>query len=128
MRHQNAGRHLGRTSSHRKAMFRNMAASLFRHEVIRTTLPKAKELRREAEPLITLAKADSVANRRLAFARLRDREIVTKLFTQLGPRFLKRPGGYLRILKCGFRPGDNAPMAIVELMDRPEEATAAAAS
>ena len=128
MRHQNAGRHLGRTSSHRKAMFRNMATSLFRHEVIRTTLPKAKELRREAEPLITLAKADSVANRRLAFARLRDREIVTKLFTQLGPRFLKRPGGYLRILKCGFRPGDNAPMAIVELMDRPEEANAAAAT
>ena len=128
MRHQNAGRHLGRTSSHRKAMFRNMATSLFRHEVIRTTLPKAKELRREAEPLITLAKADSVANRRLAFARLRDREIVTKLFTQLGPRFLKRPGGYLRILKCGFRPGDNAPMAIVELMDRPEEATSAAAT
>ena len=128
MRHQNAGRHLGRTSSHRKAMFRNMATSLFRHEVIRTTLPKAKELRREAEPLITLAKADSVANRRLAFARLRDREIVTKLFTELGPRFLKRPGGYLRILKCGFRPGDNAPMAIVELMDRPEEATAAAAT
>ena len=128
MRHQNAGRHLGRTSSHRKAMFRNMAASLFRHEVIRTTLPKAKELRREAEPLITLAKADSVANRRLAFARLRDREIVTKLFTQLGPRFLKRPGGYLRILKCGFRPGDNAPMAIVELMDRPEDAPAAAAT
>lgn len=121
MRHQNAGRHLGRTSSHRKAMFRNMAASLFRHELIRTTLPKAKELRREAEPLITLAKADSVANRRLAFARLRDREIVTKLFTQLGPRYLKRPGGYLRILKCGFRPGDNAPMAIVELMDRPQE-------
>ena len=121
MRHQNAGRHLGRTSSHRKAMFRNMAASLFLHEVIRTTLPKAKELRREAEPLITLAKADSVANRRLAFARLRDREIVTKLFTQLGPRFLKRPGGYLRILKCGFRPGDNAPMAIVELLDRPPE-------
>lgn len=128
MRHQNAGRHLGRTSSHRKAMFRNMATSLFRHEVIRTTLPKAKELRREAEPLITLAKADSVANRRLAFARLRDREIVTKLFTLLGPRFLKRPGGYLRILKCGFRPGDNAPMAIVELMDRPEEATATAAT
>jgi large subunit ribosomal protein L17 len=109
-------------------MFRNMAASLFRHEVIRTTLPKAKELRREAEPLITLAKADSVANRRLAFARLRDREIVTKLFTQLGPRFLKRPGGYLRILKCGFRPGDNAPMAIVELMDRPAADTSAAAT
>jgi large subunit ribosomal protein L17 len=125
MRHQNAGRHLGRTSSHRKAMFRNMAASLFRHEIIRTTLPKAKELRREAEPLITLAKSDSVANRRLAFSRLRDREIVTKLFTQLGPRFIKRPGGYLRILKCGYRPGDNAPMAIVELLDRPaEEVTA----
>lgn len=119
MRHQNAGRHLGRTSSHRKAMFRNMAASLFRHEVIRTTLPKAKELRREAEPLITLAKSDSVANRRVAFSRLRDRDVVTKLFTQLGPRFQKRPGGYLRILKCGYRPGDNAPMAIVELMDRP---------
>ena len=128
MRHQNAGRHLGRTSSHRKAMFRNMAASLFLHEVIRTTLPKAKELRREAEPLITLAKADSVANRRLAFARLRDREIVTKLFTQLGPRFLKRPGGYLRILKCGFRPGDNAPMAIVELLDRPPEDNVAVAT
>lgn len=124
MRHQNAGRHLGRTSSHRKAMFRNMAASLIQHEVIRTTLPKAKELRREAEPLITLAKSDSVANRRLAFNRLRDRDAVTKLFNQLGPRFLKRPGGYLRILKCGYRPGDNAPMAIVELLDRPE-ATAA---
>jgi large subunit ribosomal protein L17 len=124
MRHQNAGRHLGRTSSHRKAMFRNMAASLFHHEVIRTTLPKAKELRREAEPLITLAKADSVANRRLAFSRLRDRAAVTKLFTQLGPRFLERPGGYLRIMKCGFRPGDKAPMAIVELLDRPEEVEA----
>ncbi|MBM4227631.1 MAG: 50S ribosomal protein L17 [Gammaproteobacteria bacterium] len=122
MRHQNAGRHLGRTSSHRKAMFRNMAASLIQHEVIRTTLPKAKELRREAEPLITLAKSDSVANRRLAFNRLRDRDAVTKLFNQLGPRFLKRPGGYLRILKCGYRPGDNAPMAIVELLDRPETA------
>lgn len=122
MRHQNAGRHLGRTSSHRKAMFRNMAASLIQHEVIRTTLPKAKELRREAEPLITLAKSDSVANRRLAFNRLRDRDAVTKLFNQLGPRFLKRPGGYLRILKCGYRPGDNAPMAIVELLDRPEAA------
>jgi large subunit ribosomal protein L17 len=120
MRHQNAGRHLGRTSSHRKAMFRNMAASLFRHEVIRTTLPKAKELRREAEPLITLAKSDSVANRRVAFSRLRDRDVVTKLFAQLGPRYQKRPGGYLRILKCGYRPGDNAPMAIVELMDRPQ--------
>ncbi len=123
MRHQNAGRHLGRTSSHRKAMFKNMATSLFRHEVIRTTLPKAKELRREAEPLITLAKADSVANRRLAFSRLRDRDIVTKLFNQLGPRFLNRPGGYLRILKCGFRPGDKAPMAIVELLDRPATAS-----
>ena len=125
MRHQNAGRHLGRTSSHRKAMFRNMAASLIHHEVIRTTLPKAKELRREAEPLITLAKSDSVANRRLAFSRLRDRDAVTKLFNLLGPRFLKRPGGYLRILKCGYRPCDNAPMAIVELLDRPESAAEA---
>ncbi len=125
MRHQNAGRHLGRTSSHRKAMFKNMVVSLIHHEVIRTTLPKAKELRREAEPIITLAKADSVANRRLAFNRLRDRAAVTKLFTTLGPRYEKRPGGYLRILKCGFRPGDNAPMAIVELMDRPAEAEAA---
>ncbi len=121
MRHQNAGRHLGRTSSHRKAMFKNMAVSMIQHEIIRTTLPKAKELRREVEPLITLAKKDSVANRRLAFNRLRDRDAVTKLFTQLGPRFEKRPGGYLRVLKCGFRPGDNAPMAIVELMDRPAE-------
>jgi large subunit ribosomal protein L17 len=120
MRHKNAGRHLGRTSAHRKAMFRNMAASLIQHEIIRTTLPKAKELRREAEPLITLAKkADSVANRRLAFSRLRDRDAVTKLFNTLAPRYQRRPGGYLRILKCGFRPGDNAPMAIVELMDRP---------
>ena len=125
MRHQNAGRHLGRTSSHRKAMFKNMVVSLIRHEVIRTTLPKAKELRREAEPMITLAKLDSVANRRLAFNRLRDRDAVTKLFTTLGPRYQQRPGGYLRILKCGFRPGDNAPMAIVELMDRPAEAEAA---
>ena len=125
MRHQNAGRHLGRTSSHRKAMFKNMVVSLIHHEVIRTTLPKAKELRREAEPMITLAKADSVANRRLAFNRLRDRAAVTKLFNLLGPRFEKRPGGYLRILKCGFRPGDKAPMAIVELMDRPPEAEAA---
>lgn len=124
MRHQNAGRHLGRTSSHRKAMFKNMAVSMIQHEIIRTTLPKAKELRREVEPLITLAKSDSVANRRLAFNRLRDRDAVTKLFTQLGPRYVKRPGGYLRILKCGFRPGDNAPMAIVELMDRPAEASA----
>lgn len=119
MRHQNAGRHLGRTSSHRKAMFKNMAVSLIEHEIIRTTLPKAKELRREAEPLITLAKRDSVANRRLAFNRLRDRDAVTKLFTQIGPRFLTRPGGYTRILKCGFRPGDCAPMAFIELLDRP---------
>ena len=125
MRHQNAGRHLGRTSSHRKAMFKNMAGSMIQHEIIRTTLPKAKELRREVEPLITLAKKDSVANRRLAFNRLRDRDAVTKLFTQLGPRFEKRPGGYLRVLKCGFRPGDNAPMAIVELMDRPADAAPA---
>jgi large subunit ribosomal protein L17 len=125
MRHQNAGRHLGRTSSHRKAMFKNMTVSLIHHEIIRTTLPKAKELRREAEPLITLAKRDSVANRRLAFNRLRDRDAVTKLFTQLGPRFEKRPGGYLRVLKCGFRPGDNAPMAIVELLDRPADAAPA---
>lgn len=125
MRHQNAGRHLGRTSSHRKAMFKNMVVSLIRHEVIRTTLPKAKELRREAEPMITLARTDSLANRRLAFNRLRDRDAVTKLFNQLGPRYQKRPGGYLRILKCGFRPGDNAPMAIVELMDRPVDAVPA---
>ena len=119
MRHQNAGRHLSRTSSHRKAMFKNMAASLIHHEIIRTTLPKAKELRREAEPLITLAKVDSVANRRLAFTRLRDREAVTKLFNLLGPRFQTRPGGYTRILKCGFRPGDCTPMAFIELLDRP---------
>ncbi|ALG68573.1 50S ribosomal protein L17 [Beggiatoa leptomitoformis] len=122
MRHRNAGRQLSRNSSHRKAMFKNMAASLMRHEIIKTTLPKAKELRRVAEPLITLAKEDSVAKRRLAFARLRDREIVTKLFNELGPRYKERPGGYLRILKCGFRTGDKAPMAIVELVDRPETA------
>jgi len=119
MRHRESGRKLNRNSSHRKAMFRNMAASLFDHEVIRTTLPKAKELRRVAEPLITLAKQDSVANRRLAFDRLRNRGIVSKLFVELGPRYETRPGGYLRILKCGFRTGDNAPMAIVELVDRP---------
>ena len=119
MRHRYSGRHLSRTSSHRKAMFRNMAASLFEHEIIRTTLPKAKELRRTAEPLITMAKADSVANRRLAFARLRSRDAVTKLFNELGPRYAERPGGYLRILKCGLRPGDKAPMAYVELVDRP---------
>jgi large subunit ribosomal protein L17 len=122
MRHRKAGRKLNRTSSHRKAMMRNMAASLFTHELIRTTLPKAKELREVAEPLITLSKEDSVARRRLAFARLRDREVVTKLFNELGPRYQGRPGGYLRILKCGFRAGDNAPMAYIELVDRPEVA------
>ena len=122
MRHRHAGKQLNRTSSHRKAMFKNMAVSIMRHELIKTTLPKAKELRRVVEPLITLGKKDSVANRRLAFARLRDREIVTKLFNELGPRYKERPGGYLRILKCGFRQGDKAPMAIVELVDRPEEA------
>lgn len=122
MRHRESGRKLNRNSSHRKAMFRNMAVSLMDHEIIRTTVPKAKELRRVAEPLITMAKNDSVANRRLAFSRLRDRDIVTKLFNELGPRYKERPGGYLRILKCGFRPGDKAPMAIVELVDRPEDA------
>jgi large subunit ribosomal protein L17 len=120
MRHRHAGKSLSRTSSHRKAMFKNMAVSLIRHELIKTTLAKAKELRRVVEPLITLAKEDSVANRRLAFARLRDREMVTKLFNDLGPRYVNRPGGYLRILKFGFRNGDNAPMAVVELVDRPE--------
>lgn len=119
MRHRQSGRQLNRNSSHRKAMFSNMSTSLFRHEMIRTTLAKARELRRKAEPMITLAKTDSVANRRLAFSRLRDREIVTKLFNELGPRYQERPGGYLRILKCGFRPGDKSPMAIVELVDRP---------
>lgn len=121
MRHRLANRKLNRTSSHRLAMFSNMANSLLRHEVIRTTLPKAKELRRIAEPLITLGKKPSLANRRLAFARLRDREMVVKLFDELGPRFQNRNGGYLRILKCGFRAGDNAPMAIVELLDRPQQ-------
>lgn len=121
MRHRKSGRHLNRTSSHREAMFRNMSASLVRHEVIKTTLPKAKELRRVVEPLITLAKQDSVAKRRLAFARLRDRDSVTKLFGELGPRYRDRPGGYLRILKCGFRAGDRAPMAFVELVDRPKD-------
>lgn len=120
MRHRNAGKQLGRNSSHRKAMFSNMAACLFRYEAIRTTLPKAKELRRVAEPLITLSKNDSVANRRLAFSRLRDKQAVGKLFGELGPRYLYRSGGYLRILKCGSRPGDNATMAFVELMDRPQ--------
>ena len=125
MRHRKSGRKLGRNSSHRKAMFRNMATSLFRHETIKTTLPKAKELRRVAEPLITLAKEDGVANRRLAFARLRDKEVVGKLFNDLGPRFKERPGGYIRILKLGPRTGDAAPMALVMLVDGPVEATAA---
>ncbi|MHB1058170.1 MAG: 50S ribosomal protein L17 [Rhodanobacter sp.] len=120
MRHQKSGRKLNRTSSHREAMFKNMASSLIKHELIRTTLPKAKELRRVAEPLITLAKTDGVANRRLAFSRLRDKEAVGKLFVELGPRYKERPGGYLRILKCGFRDGDNAPMAYVELVGRPQ--------
>jgi large subunit ribosomal protein L17 len=116
-----SGRKLNRNSAHRKAMFRNMASSLFEHEIIKTTVPKAKELRRVAEPLITLAKEDSVAHRRQAFDRLRDRDAVTKLFNELGPRYVDRPGGYLRIMKCGFRPGDKAPMAFVELVDRPRE-------
>ena len=120
MRHRESGRKLNRNSSHRKAMFRNMAISLIEHEMIKTTLPKAKELRRIAEPLITMAKIDNVAKRRLAFSRLRDRNIVTKLFNELGPRYKERPGGYLRILKCGFRTGDKAAMAIVELVDRPQ--------
>lgn len=119
MRHRKSGRHFNRTSSHRQAMFKNMAVSLFEHEIIKTTLPKAKELRRVAEPLITLSKIDSVANRRLAFARTRSKEAVGKLFTDLGPRYQNRPGGYIRIMKCGFRSGDNAPMAYVELVDRP---------
>ena len=119
MRHRKAGRQLNRNSSHRKAMFRNMTASLIEHELIKTTLPKAKELRRVAEPLITMAKEDNVAKRRLAFARLRDDAAVGKLFAELGPRYKERPGGYLRILKCGYRPGDKAPMAFVELVDRP---------
>ena len=120
MRHRHGLRKLNRTSSHRLAMFRNMAASLLRHEAIKTTLPKAKELRRVVEPLITLGKKPSIANRRLAFDRLRDREVVVKIFDTLGPRYSKRNGGYLRILKMGFRKGDNAPMAWVELMDRPD--------
>ena len=120
MRHRKSGRLFNRTSSHREAMFKNMSVSLLRHELIRTTVPKAKELRRVVEPLITLAKEDSVSKRRLAFARLRDRDIVTKLFGELGPRYKARPGGYMRILKCGFRDGDKAPMAIVELVDRPK--------
>jgi large subunit ribosomal protein L17 len=124
MRHHKSGRKLNRTSSHRQAMFRNMAASLIRHEEIRTTLPKAKELRRVAEPLITMAKSPSLARRRLAFARLRDSAAVAKLFDELGPRFQDRPGGYTRILKCGFRSGDNAPMALVQLVDRIDEVQA----
>lgn len=119
MRHRKSGRQLNRNSSHRKAMHKNMASALLRHELIRTTLPKAKELRRVAEPLITLSKEDTVAKRRVAFNRLRDREVVTKLFNELGPRYKNRDGGYLRILKCGFRAGDTAPMAYVELVDRP---------
>jgi large subunit ribosomal protein L17 len=121
MQHRKSGRALGRNSSHRKAMYKNMAASLIRHETIRTTLPKAKELRRVVEPLITLAKTDGVARRRLAFDRLRDKQSVGKLFNELGPRFKDRPGGYLRILKIGFRAGDSAPMALVQLLDQPEK-------
>lgn len=119
MRHRHSGRQLGRNSSHRKAMFKNMLTSLFRHEIIKTTLPKAKELRRFAEPMLTRAKEDSVANRRIIFSRLRDNEVTAKLFTNLGPRYQDRPGGYIRIIKCGFRAGDKAPMAYVELIDRP---------
>ncbi len=118
MRHRKSGRHLNRTSAHRKALFRNMASSLIEHEIIKTTVPKAKELRRVAEPLITLAKNDSVANRRLAFARVGNKAAVGKLFAEIGPRFQERPGGYTRILKCGYRPGDAAPMAFIELVDR----------
>jgi large subunit ribosomal protein L17 len=124
MRHRSGLRKLNRTSSHRLAMFRNMTVSLLRHEVIKTTLPKAKELRRVAEPILTLGKSPSLANRRLAFARLRDREMVTKLFDELGPRYAARNGGYLRVLKFGFRQGDNAPMALIELMDRPADTVA----
>lgn len=124
MRHHKSGRKLNRNSSHRKAMFSNMTNSLFDHEIIKTTLPKAKELRRVAEPLITLAKSDSVANRRSAFSSLRDKEMVGKLFNELAPRYKDRPGGYTRIMKCGFRSGDAAPMAYIELVDRPEDAIA----
>ncbi len=119
MRHRKSGRKFNINSSHRKALFSNMVSSLFKHELIKTTLPKAKELRSYAEPLITLSKEDSVAKRRIAFSRLRDRDVVTKLFNELGPRYKNRAGGYLRIMKCGFRPGDDAPMAYVELVDRP---------
>lgn len=127
MRHGNGLRKLNRTSAHRKALLQNLSNALLRHEVIKTTLPKAKELRRVVEPLITMGKTPSLANHRLAFSRLRDREMVLKVFNELGPRFQTRPGGYLRILKCGFRVGDNAPMAIVELLDRPEGLEAVAA-
>lgn len=127
MRHRKSGRQLNRNSSHRQAMFRNMASALIEHEIIKTTLPKAKELRRVVEPLITLSKVDSVANRRLAFARTRNVETVAKLFNDLGPRFVNRAGGYTRILKCGFRAGDNAPMAYIELVERPEAVVAEAA-
>ena len=127
MRHRKSGRKFSRTSAHREGMFVNMAASLIKHELIRTTLPKAKELRRVAEPLITIGKVDGVANRRLAMSRLRDKEAVGKLFVELGPRYQARRGGYLRILKAGFRPGDNAPMAYVELVDRPQTAVASSA-
>ena len=123
MRHRKSGRQLNRNSSHRKAMFSNMANSLFEHEIIKTTLPKAKELRRVAEPLITMAKEDSVAKRRLAYSRLRDKAAVGKLFTELGPRYKERAGGYTRIMKCGHRPGDAAPMAYIELVDRPESSS-----
>lgn len=123
MRHRKAGRQLNRNSSHRKAMFSNMASSLLKHEVIKTTLPKAKELRRVVEPLITMAKTDNVAKRRLAFSRLRDKETVAKLFNDVAPRFKERPGGYVRILKCGFRAGDAAPMAYIELVERAETAS-----
>jgi len=124
MRHRNTGRNLSRTSAHRNALMKNLAASLFKHEIIKTTLPKAKELRKVAEPLITKAKNDSVANRRLVFDRIRNRDMVGKLFNELGPRYKDRPGGYLRILKCGYRAGDSAPMAIVELVDRPDVSAA----
>jgi large subunit ribosomal protein L17 len=126
MRHRKSGRRLNRDSAHRQALFRNLANALFHHGLIKTTLPKAKELRRVAEPLITLSKSDSVAKRRLAFSRLRDQATVAKLFVELGPRYKERPGGYLRILKCGFRAGDAAPMAYVELVDRPLAGEAAA--
>ena len=125
MRHRRLSRRFSRTSSHRQAMFKNMSASLVQHELIKTTITKAKELRRVLEPLITLAKEDTLHHRRLAFARVRDRDVVTKLFNELGPRYAKRPGGYLRILKCGFRQGDAAPMAYVELVDRPNSPSTA---